>query len=308
MWHDLAMKPSLELLFGPQAIPQFFEAYQTNTPLLISCADEVLSGLTQSPLLASIDSLLKAWPSGIEVYLDGIADEVNSTKVESAEARQRFMAGRSLLFNDANVHSPLIQAWTEAIKRDLRISNMTYARGLIYATPAGHGTDPHFDQNINFVLQVHGTKKWWITKNQYVHAPLSRYTIGRPPDPELTTYLEAPLPETFPDHAAEYTLGPGSLLFLPRGAWHRTEAVTDALSLNLTYSAPTWLDLFTAALRARLALSEDWRETANSVADFTNSPEVVDHFDALITGFLRDAPNWRAVDILDATERVNTQS
>ena len=46
-----------------------------------------------------------------------------------------------------------------------------------------------------------------------------------------------------------------------------TEALSDAVSLNFTFTAPCWMDILLTALRGRLAQSNEWRETANFVAD-----------------------------------------
>jgi 50S ribosomal protein L16 3-hydroxylase len=100
--------------------------------------------------------------------------------------------------------------------------------------------------------------------------------------------------EGVPADAREIVLAPGSLLFVPRGVWHATRATTDALSLNFTFTAPTWLDLMTAALRSRLALSPAWRETAAPAATAT--------FEALVRELAEDAATWTAADILAATE------
>jgi 50S ribosomal protein L16 3-hydroxylase len=59
---------------------------------------------------------------------------------------------------------------------------LTYVRNLVYATPAGKGNAPHFDQNFNFVLQLEGTKKWWLAKNKTINNPMTRHVIGQPTD------------------------------------------------------------------------------------------------------------------------------
>ena len=277
-------------------------AYETQTPFILHGLTESIRELCQLPVLKSLDSLLSTWSGTIDVHLDGIADEGNSTPLKSPDAHLQFKKGKSLLFNDANTVSPLLDQWVESIQKDLGVSRLTYGRSLIYATPSGHGTDPHFDQNINFVVQIHGQKDWWIAPNHHVKNPMSRHTLGLPTDPELSNYLDAPLPDQFPEDAVKHTLCAGSLLFLPRGMWHKTLAHSDALSLNFTYSAPTWIDLFTAALRAQLSLSEEWRETARVVEDFPNDPESLERFDTLLSGLMSDQENWKALDILGATE------
>jgi 50S ribosomal protein L16 3-hydroxylase len=188
------------------------------------------------------------------------------------------------------------------------LSALTYGRCLIYATPQGKGTAPHFDQNINFILQVQGVKTWHLAPNSQVLNPLTRHTMGTTPDAEIIGYLENPLPTSMPKNAQSIDLKPGSMLFVPRGYWHSTQAQEDALALNFTLTAPTWIDLFTAALRSRLALSPAWRETANGVSD-PDSREISEYdLDALLEALVDDLPHWKATDILAATEGIPNHS
>jgi 50S ribosomal protein L16 3-hydroxylase len=299
---ELDMKKPLRSLIYPYSTSEFFEHYEGNTPLVIHDLGESIRELTALPFLESLEALLASWPKKVDAYLPGIADEDNSVEITTQEARKYFENGMGLLFNDINIISPVLKKWLDSLTYELGLSSLTYARNLVYATPAGKGTAPHFDQNINFVLQIHGTKKWWIAPNQHVEGPLSRHTIGLPIDPELGSYTKRAMPEQFPDNATEFVLKPGSLLFVPRGAWHKTEALTDALSLNFTLSAPTWIDIVTAALRGRLAQSSEWRETANFVTNKERVHEAMEKLDALLSGLAQDVPNWNAADILGATE------
>jgi 50S ribosomal protein L16 3-hydroxylase len=296
------MNRTLETLIAPMKRSEFLERYKTNTPVVFHGLQKIISELSELDLLNSLGSLLKIWPSEVQTYLPGIADEANSKNVSTTEAGKLFQEGFGLLFNDPNTISPLINDWVEGIKSDLGLSSLTYSRSLIYAIAKGRGTAPHFDQNINFVLQISGTKKWWIASNEHVENPMTRHTIGIEADPELASYISSPFPATFPKNSTEYTLEPGSLLFVPRGCWHKTEAITDALSLNFTYSAPTWIDLLTSALRARLAQSSEWRATADFVTDDALYLQSIDKFDQLLAELAYDIPNWRAADILNVTE------
>ena len=296
------MKEPLISLIYPCSQAEFFAHYADNTPLVVHHVGERIRALTELPFLASLDTLLASWPHTVEAYLPGIADEANSIAIPTDEALTHFHKGAGLLFNDINRISAVLAQWLESLKYALGLSSLTYARSLVYAIPAGKGTAPHFDQNINFVLQMHGTKKWWVAPNHHVEHPMSRHTIGLPMDPELGTYTERAMPAQFPAHAAAFILQPGSLLFVPRGAWHTTKALTDALSLTFTFSAPTWIDLFTAALRGRLAQSSAWRATANFVTDPKRAHEARETFDALLAELAHDVPNWHAADILRATE------
>ncbi|MEO5969237.1 MAG: cupin domain-containing protein [Bdellovibrionia bacterium] len=298
------MKPGLTALIYPRASLEFFKRYESNEPFVVNGLKKTIAPLTRLPFLKSLDALLRSWPDQIQAHLPDIADEASSIDTSPRDARKLFDNGMGLMFDHAHKISPELSKWLEAIRRDIGLSALTYSRCLVYATPQGKGTAPHFDQNVNFILQIHGTKKWWIAPNRHVENPLTRHTMGLSVDPELQTYLQKPMPTRMPSGITPIVLKPGSLLFVPRGSWHSTEAESDALSLNFTYSAPTWLDLLTAALRSRLALSSEWRETANGVSnpDRVRREIAQQKFNSLLLELTEDLPNWTAADILSATE------
>ncbi len=283
------MYPGLEALIGRSEFQlsrgEFFIAHGMRD----SVAD-----LFALPLLASFEALLNSWPDKIQVHLPDVADESSSITASAHDARKLFANGMGLLFDDAQQYATQLVPWLHAIRADLGLSSLTHERCLIYATPAGKGTAPHFDQNANFVLQISGTKTWSLAPNTNVVRPMTRHTINQPVEGELQSYAKLPMPTALPADHTQVTLEPGSVLFVPRGMWHATHAESDSLQLNFTFSAPTWIDLLTAALRSRLALSPEWRETA--------APHAVETFEALLRELAADAAGWNATDILAATE------
>lgn len=296
------MKPTLEALIHPQTSAEFFLAYEQNEAMVVHDLDESIAELKSLPFLESLEALLNVWPKDIQAHLPDVRDEASSIDTTAKDAHKLFANGMGLLFNHAETISPVLEKWVNELRLDLGLSALTIARCLMYATPARGGTAPHFDQNINFVLQLTGNKNWWVAPNTEVSNPMTRHTIGLATDPELESYAERPMPEEKPAGAKLFELAPGSLLFVPRGSWHWTEAQSDALSLNFTFSAPTWIDLFTAALRGRLAQSSKWRETADGVSDVERHRLAEHKLDFLLEELVLDLPNWKAGHILGATE------
>lgn len=296
------MKSGLAALLYPSTKADFLATYDKNEPLVVHHPKEALTVLRNLHFLSSLENLLNLWPHSIQAHLPDLRDEASSIDTNPQDAKKLFQNGMGLLFNEAQRISPVLQSWLEQIRSDLGVSAQTYSRCLIYATPDGKGTAPHFDQNINFVLQISGTKIWKLAPNQHLSNPLTRHTMGTKPDAEMTSYLETEFPSTMPKSAKTIELKPGSMLFVPRGYWHSTEAKGEALALNFTFTAPTWIDLFTSALRSRLALSPEWRETANGVSDSERRDEAEAYLEALLTGLKEDILQWEASDILKTTE------
>lgn len=294
-------KPGLAALLHPHLISDFLPHLESGESFFVKRADAV-NALAQLPILKSLPQLLETWPFQVQAHLPKVADEASAIDVSTTDARKLFENGIALMFDHAERVNADLTHWLEAIRLDLGFSELTQSRCLLYATPDAKGTAMHFDQNANFVLQLHGKKKWWLAPNHSVTNPLTRHTLGLPVDPEMETYVTQPMPTKMPPDAQVIELTPGSVLFVPAGIWHATLAEGDALALNFTYHAPAWLDLLMSALRSRLALSPEWRATAQGVSDPSRRGAACGQFDQLISDLIHDLPNWNAADILAATD------
>ena len=298
-------KIGLSAIFGKDKMTEFMEESWPKQPCFIAETSDSLRSMLNFPFLQSLEVLLQIWSKPVQVHLPDVSDESSSIDVNAKDAGKLFSNGMALLFNNAQTLSPELENWLKVLAKDLGLPTSTYGRCIVYATPDGNGTAAHFDQNINFVLQIHGTKQWSIAPNTSVENPTQRFTIGQDLDPELASYAENEMPDEMPAKGRrEFTLKPGSLLFVPRGWWHSTEARGEALALNFTFSQPTWADLLTLALRSRLMLSPGWRELADGVtsANWGKRVTAQNQMDELLAELVQDLPNWRAEDILGATE------
>lgn len=293
---------SLSQLLEPMSTEEFLNEAWPSLPYVTHGL--ALRELTSLPFLESLDALLTQWPRKIQVHLPDARDESSAIEADPQHARKLFANRMALLFNNAQTQSPVLERWLADIHAELGLPRSTYSRCMIYATPDGKGTAAHFDQNINFVLQIHGEKTWWLAPNETFENPTERFTIGQPVDPELASYAMTEPPAKMPEPAQKVVLKPGSMLFVPRGYWHRTEASGEALALNFTFSQPTYLDLFLLALRSRLTLSYEWRALADGVTsvDSARREQATAQLDRLLMDLTDDLPNWRAEDILGATE------
>jgi hypothetical protein len=134
-----------------------------------------------------------------------------------------------------------LQRWWEPATRfcrDLELALGHPIQANAYLTPPGAaGLAPHHDTHDVFVLQVAGTKHW------VVREPV----------------LDTPLPRHLSDHDAaaarpvlfEADLGPGDVLYLPRGVVHSATA-QQGMSLHLTLGvlATTTHDVLRAVVDA----------------------------------------------------------
>ena len=299
-------KIGLAALVAPLTPDEFMKDAWPKEPFVVHGLSDTIRPIAELSFLRSLDALLNSWPSMVQVHLPDVSDESSAVDATPHDARKLFANKMALLFNNVEKISPVLTEWLTQLGRDLGLPASTFARCMVYATPNGKGTAPHFDQNINFVLQLHGTKKWWIAPNANVVNPTERFTMKQQLDPEIASYVVGEMPDSMPADHQEIVLSRGSMLFVPRGYWHSTEAHGEALALNFTFSQPTWIDLLTLALRSRLSLSSDWRELADGVGslDIDRRLTAQQKFDSLLVELTADLPNWQAADILASTEGV----
>lgn len=295
-------KIGLTALLNESQLDKLLNSYNDNSPFFVKKMSIHINEIIKLNFLDGLDELLASWSKNVFAHLPDVNDEANSIEVSAEDAAKLFKTGLGLRFSDVNKKSQVLEEWLKDIQNQFGFSQLTNSRCIAYATPKNKGNAAHFDQNYNIVLQLTGKKKWWIAENNTVYNPLTRHTLNTPTDPELQSYTFEDWPESMPNDAQEFELGPGSLLFVPRGAWHQTLASEDSLALNFTFSAPTYLDTLSAALRGRLAQSPKWRDTIDGLNSEEGFIKCSETFNELLEELKVDVQSWEAMGILGATE------
>lgn len=134
------------------------------------------------------------------------------------------------------------------------------ARIGAFIAPGENGVTCHMDAEEVFSIQLMGKKRFFISKEPGLEQP-----CGMQFNPGDVTYDEMYPQATagFPDpDAAEFEcveMKPGSVLFMPRGTWHRTETRGLSLSVSIILRPPAAVDSVLDALRGRLLQDPAWR-------------------------------------------------
>ena len=98
----------------------------------------------------------------------------------------------------------------------------------VYLTPPdSQGFAPHFDDIEAFVIQIEGHKHWKLYKPRTKDEELPRFSSKN--FNEEKDNLGQPI--------LDVILGPGDLLYFPRGTIHQAKAVEGEHSLHITISA-----------------------------------------------------------------------
>jgi ribosomal protein L16 Arg81 hydroxylase len=131
-----------------------------------------------------------------------------------------------------------------------------------YGSPAGSGVPIHFDDREVLVVQLAGHKEWHVASSGVAgNRPRSGCMPGQgiPAHYSRSEVLESV--RVFEEHHHVVRMAPGSVLFLPRGWWHRTVA-GDAASISITIGIkiPSWSAVLGAALEHQLAARPEWQQ------------------------------------------------
>ena len=134
------------------------------------------------------------------------------------------------------------------LSRSLEIRASSAGRCECLYSAKFDGPCPHFDDHDVFVLQLEGEKSCWRIYGSRVELPLRGGHVD----------IDA---ERLGEPDGKYELGPGDLLYIPRGFVH--EAVTgqeSSLHLTLGLSAYRWKDLLDGVVELATRDARPWRE------------------------------------------------
>ncbi|MDH6142646.1 ribosomal protein L16 Arg81 hydroxylase [Kitasatospora sp. GP30] len=158
-----------------------------------------------------------------------------------------------------------------------------------YYTPAGgHGLRYHYDRYVTLIVQLHGQKAWPVHP-PFVENPVQDYGnfTSRGFTEEERRFLE------FTPPAETYTLGPGDVLWLPRGYVHSPYTVGDEPSLHITIGlkerTPQWVAAEVAGHVLRQALADPEMRAGLAPADVAEPGDAVKEARAYLIGALAKA-------------------
>ena len=243
---DPASEDSLAWLLAPLAPEEFERDFYEQRPCLVKRRDSdyyerLLTPLDLDTVLCThaasrpdIDLVRSDGDVPMARYVDG------NNRINPLAVAKQFDEGATVIFNQLHRRIPALARLCASLGRVLGSRLQTN----IYLTPPhGQGFAPHWDTHDVFVLQVSGSKRWFIY-DEKVALPLT----GQRFDPEHDT------PGAVSD---EFVLEPGCVTYIPRGWMHSARTTQEAsLHITLGLTAFTWTDFFLESVAAA-ALEED---------------------------------------------------
>jgi mannose-6-phosphate isomerase-like protein (cupin superfamily) len=117
----------------------------------------------------------------------------------------------------------------------------------LFWSKAGAGAIVHYDNRDNLVIQLHGRKRWYVS--------------GDPPGLQNNwRQVGEPLPNLQRHRVID--VGPGDLLYIPRGTPHTVESASESLHLAVLFAPTTFREVLVAVIDHMSDLDRPLRETA----------------------------------------------
>ena len=214
---------------------QFLDQYWQKRPLLIRQAFPDFESPISPDELASL-----AYESEIESRLiveqgRESAWQVSHGPFVDADFEHLPESHWTLLVQDVDKHI----AETQSILTPFRFIPNWRRDDLMISYAALHGSvGPHTDSYDVFLLQGLGTRKWQVTDHE-IHAP------------SLIQDIDLQVLSEF-NHAHEWLLEPGDMLYLPPHFGHHGVAMEACMTLSIGFRAPTQAEAMDAVLNTLL--------------------------------------------------------
>ena len=255
-------------MLGPVGVETFKQTNWPYEPYWNTRSDELSEALTGIPGLASNREFL-GWYQGTVSALkrDGTAINISG----GPEAVDAYEHGFTCYLRSVEQYVPEIDAVRREIADVLAIPEQFMTTEL-FCSERDSGVAMHSDYDVNFAMLVRGEKHWRLAPNETLENQPGICIAGnKQPHPDVRKLTRGvDVPAAMPEDHVKLTMGPGGVLFLPRGWWHDTHAVGECLQINFVMKGPQYADLAVAALRGVLLADASWRQFAYGLADETN--------------------------------------
>ncbi|HYG47815.1 MAG TPA: cupin domain-containing protein [Allosphingosinicella sp.] len=156
---------------------------------------------------------------------------------------------------DYTVRMPEVIALSPPLQRFARALELLLHQPVdasLFWSKAGAGAIVHYDNRDNLVFQLHGRKRWYVSTD--------------PPGLQNNwKHVGEPLPNLRRHRVID--VGPGDLLYIPRGTPHTVDSVSESLHLAVLFVPLTLRDALIAAIDHLSDEDRSFRETAEERAD-----------------------------------------
>lgn len=232
---------SLTAILNPYSVEEFLEKNWTNKAVFIPGEGKrKFNHLFSWEKLTYLLNFHQLKYPELRLALDGksLDESANTNLIKLCQE------GATLIINGVHKRIPEVASFASEVKYDLGYGVQVNA----YCSWAGHqGFSSHYDTHEVFILQLEGTKQWYVFPDTFKY-PLQEHKSASLSPPEGEPYLTC-------------ILHPGDVLYIPRGHWHYAIALDEpSLHLTLGVHSKTGIDVL-EWLVSELRQNEEWRKS-----------------------------------------------
>jgi len=179
--------------------------------------------------------------------------------MQEANPAHLYEMGMSVYLPDLALSVPGTNGFLRALEAELGLEE-TSCHITVWASPREDGASTHFDGEDVISVQLSGTKQFEVAPMREYACPYGpQFGPGGAAFDEMYPQLEQGFPD--PDCAdfQSIKMTPGSVLFLPRGTWHRTRAEQDSFAISIGIRPPCAVDALLDQLKYLLLQDPEWR-------------------------------------------------
>jgi hypothetical protein len=254
----------LDTLFAPTSFRDFLVQTSLVRPTAVHGSPERFAFLGQMRELTTPSAAFVAHAGNVRLKMTDRAGALVEVAAAGEQAGRIYRLGATAMLDRYERSSAAVRQLCQALETTAGMPPGTCS-AIVHVSTPDSGLGLHFDMEDVLTIQLVGTKRWtYSTEPAVPHAP-APHTLGHAPAVILRRC--APDPDELDrgpsvDRLAEIDLAPGSVFFLPKGHWHRTQALSESISLSLGWSGARWIDRLLEVVRERLLVDPTWRAPA----------------------------------------------
>ncbi len=256
-----AEKPALNALVSPRSLDEFFAGFTPGKAgYFVSPGDPArLPAFLHAKELQSCEALARV--NNGAVWQSNGPRSSFMMPIDKRTAEFVYKMGLTVYFTDITNAVPGAQAFVRQLEADLGL-NPGACRMTAWASPSENGAACHYDAHDIISIQLRGTKQFELAPVEGLSNPYgTQYSAGATrPDDEAFPQMAGGFPASHDADFRSLVLEPGSVLFFPRGTWHRTYASDESLAVAFVLEPPSAADCVLRQLRYVLLQDPKWRQ------------------------------------------------
>ena len=253
----ISQSSALTCLISPTGIEDFFASYWPDRIFIGHGTLDRLPKPLRSPKLSSVETLGRGYSGSIRFTQGRRCPKM--VQIQGVRPALLYEMGLTLQFEDVSKEIEGADAFLRELEYELGIPYGT-AFMSVFASPEHEGLSCHYDAQDLISIQLRGTKQFHIAPVEQIRNPYGvQYVPGTEPFDELYPQATQGFPDAEGVEFQTVEMRPGTVLILPRGTWHYTEAENESVSVSIILDPPIAADSILQQLRWLLLQDPRWR-------------------------------------------------